>query len=68
MGYFFYFFFALFLLGFSEITDFLFEFLQMISFTVYLNNNLPNYLEIFFIGLSYFQENLFPSMGNDETN
>ncbi len=68
MGYFFYFFFSVFLLGFSDLTDHIFEFLQMISFTIYLNNQLPNYLEIFFIGLSYFQNNLFPSFGNDQAN
>ncbi len=63
MGWFFYFFFLLYLLGFSECTNQLFDFLQIISFLVYINSDLPSYLEIFLITLTYFQKNIFPSIG-----
>ncbi len=65
MGWFFYFFFALFLFGFSECTYQLFDFLQIISFLVYINCDLPSYLEIFLITLSYFQKSIFPSIGEN---
>ncbi len=63
MGWFFYFFFALLLLGFSECTSQLYDFIQIISFLVYINTDLPSYLEIFLITLSYFQKSIIPSIG-----
>jgi hypothetical protein len=63
MEWFFYFFFAFFLFGFSDCTFQLFEFLQIISFLVYIDCDLPNYLEILLISLSCFQKSIFPSIG-----
>jgi hypothetical protein len=65
MSWFFYFFFLLLLLGFSECTTQLYEFLQIISFLVYINSDLPSYLEIFLISLNYFQKSIFPSIGEN---
>jgi hypothetical protein len=65
MGWFFYFFFALFILGLSECTHQLFDFLQIISFLVYINCDLPSFLEIFLIALNYFQKSIFPSIGEN---
>jgi hypothetical protein len=63
MSWFFYFFFLLLLFRFSECTNKLFDFFQLISFLVYINSDLPSYLEIFLISLTIFQKNIFPSIG-----
>jgi hypothetical protein len=51
------------LFGLSECTNQLFDFLQVLSFLVYINNDLPSYFEIFLISSTYFQNNVFPSIG-----
>ncbi len=63
MGGFFYFFFILFLFGFSECSNKLFDFIQIISYLIYINGQLPYSLEIFYIALVYFQKNIFPNFG-----
>jgi hypothetical protein len=71
MAWFFYLFYALFLIGLSESTNQFFDLLQIISFLVYINRDLPSYLEIFLISLFYFQKGIFPSIGdqyNEETD
>jgi hypothetical protein len=39
------------------------EIILLISFTLYINIQLPQDLEIFLIGIGFFQNNLFPNIG-----
>jgi hypothetical protein len=63
MGGFFYFFIILMILGFSECSNKLLEFIQVVSYFIYIDCQLPDFLEIFYIALGYFQKNIFPSFG-----
>ena len=55
MGGFFYFFIILMILGFSECSNKLYEFIQLTSYFIYINSQMPDYLEIFYIALLFFQ-------------
>jgi hypothetical protein len=63
MGGFSYFFIVIMLLGFSESSNKLFEFIQLTSYFIYINSSFPDILEIFIIALNFFQKNVFPNFG-----
>jgi hypothetical protein len=63
MGGFSYFFITIMIFGFSECSNKLFEFIQLTSYFIYINSSFPDTLEIFFLGLNFFQKNIIPNFG-----
>ncbi len=48
----------------SESTNQLFDFLQIISYLVYINSDLPSYLELILVPLFSFQKSIIPNIGD----